>query len=51
VTIVWMILTAVAAWIVLSVLMTVACTAVIRGGVLEDRVRLARRDRRSHQPF
>jgi hypothetical protein len=34
-----MILTAVAAWIVLSVLMTVVCTAVVRGGVREDRMR------------
>ena len=34
-----MILTAVGAWFVLSALMTVACTAVVRGGVHEDRMR------------
>lgn len=38
-TMVWMILSAVAAWFVLSVLGTVACTAVVRGGVWEDRMR------------
>ena len=36
---VWMILSAVAAWFVLSVLGTVACTAVVRGGAREDRMR------------
>lgn len=50
-TIMWMILTAVGAWIVLSILMTVACTAVVRGGVLEDRLRGDARDARRHQPF
>jgi hypothetical protein len=39
VTIASMILTAVGAWFVLSALMTVACTAVVRGGVREDRMR------------
>jgi hypothetical protein len=34
-----MILTAVGAWFVLSVLVTVACAAVVRGGQREDRMR------------
>jgi hypothetical protein len=34
-----MILTAVGVWLALSALMTVACTAVVRGGQREDRIR------------
>jgi hypothetical protein len=34
-----MILTALATWFLLSVLMTVVCTAVVRGGLREDRMR------------
>ncbi|MGZ4546755.1 MAG: hypothetical protein ACXVX8_05965 [Blastococcus sp.] len=34
-----MILTAIGTWFLLSVLMTVACAAVVRGGVREDMMR------------
>ena len=38
-TMVAMILTAIGAWFLLSVLMTGACAAVMRGGVREDMIR------------